>query len=120
MSIRITGTGTSYYHCISRVVDRRFVFQADEKEVFRSILRKLEAFTGVKVVTYCVMGNHFHLLLMVPDRQMLAPLNAERLLELLPLLIEPADWAGIERGIRQRAQLLEAVLAAAERSRALA
>jgi uncharacterized circularly permuted ATP-grasp superfamily protein len=31
-------------------------------------------------------------------------------LELLPLLIEPADWAGIERGIRQRAQLLEAVL----------
>lgn len=32
-------------------------------------------------------------------------------LELLPLLIEPADWAGIERGIRQRAQLLEAVLA---------
>ena len=32
-------------------------------------------------------------------------------LELLPLLIESADWAGIERGIRQRAQLLEAVLA---------
>jgi uncharacterized circularly permuted ATP-grasp superfamily protein/uncharacterized alpha-E superfamily protein len=31
-------------------------------------------------------------------------------LELLPLLIEPADWAGIERGIRQRAQLFEAVL----------
>ncbi len=31
-------------------------------------------------------------------------------LELLPLLIEQADWAGIERGIRQRAQLLEAVL----------
>ena len=32
-------------------------------------------------------------------------------LELLPLLIEPADWASIERGVRQRAQLLEAVLA---------
>jgi len=31
-------------------------------------------------------------------------------LALLPLLIEPADWAGIERGIRQRAQLLEAVM----------
>lgn len=90
MSIRITGTGTSYYHCISRVVDRRFVFQADEKEVFRSILRKLEAFTGVNVVTYCVMGNHFHLLLMVPDRQILVPLNAERLLELLPLLYDKA------------------------------
>jgi putative transposase len=90
MSIRITGNGTSFYHCVSRVVDRRFVFQADEKEVFRSILRKLEAFTGVKVVTYCVMGNHFHLLLKVPDQETMPRLDAERLLELLPLLYDKA------------------------------
>ena len=32
-------------------------------------------------------------------------------LELLPLLIEPADWTVIERGVVQRAALLEAVLA---------
>ena len=32
-------------------------------------------------------------------------------LELLPLLIEPAEWAGIEQGVRQRAELLEALLA---------
>ncbi len=32
-------------------------------------------------------------------------------LELLPLLIEPADWARIEAGAVQRAQLLESVLA---------
>ena len=32
-------------------------------------------------------------------------------LELLPLLIEPAEWAGIEAGIKQRAALLEAMLA---------
>ncbi len=32
-------------------------------------------------------------------------------LELLPLLIEPADWARIEAGVLQRAQLLEALLA---------
>ena len=31
-------------------------------------------------------------------------------LELLPLLIEPADWAVIERGVVQRAALLEAML----------
>jgi uncharacterized circularly permuted ATP-grasp superfamily protein/uncharacterized alpha-E superfamily protein len=31
-------------------------------------------------------------------------------LELLPLLIEPAEWAGIEAGITQRAALLEAML----------
>ena len=32
-------------------------------------------------------------------------------LSLLPLLIDPADWAEIERGVVQRAALLEAVLA---------
>ncbi|MFO1270302.1 MAG: circularly permuted type 2 ATP-grasp protein [Rubrivivax sp.] len=32
-------------------------------------------------------------------------------LELLPLLIEPADWAAIEAGATQRARLLEAMLA---------
>ncbi|MEF7616372.1 circularly permuted type 2 ATP-grasp protein [Aquincola sp. MAHUQ-54] len=32
-------------------------------------------------------------------------------LELLPLLIEPADWAVIERGITQRARLLDTMMA---------
>lgn len=32
-------------------------------------------------------------------------------LELLPLLLTPADWAAIERGIGQRARLLDALLA---------
>jgi len=82
------GDGRAFYHCVSRVVDRRVVFQAGEKEVFRSILRKLEAFSGVRVATYCLMGNHFHLLLEVPDRDTLPRLNAEELLEVLPLLYD--------------------------------
>jgi len=32
-------------------------------------------------------------------------------LELLPLIIEPAEWSAIERGVAQRAALLEAMLA---------
>ena len=32
-------------------------------------------------------------------------------LELLPLLLEPAEWAVIEHGLRQRAELLEEMLA---------
>ncbi|NML17504.1 circularly permuted type 2 ATP-grasp protein [Azohydromonas caseinilytica] len=31
--------------------------------------------------------------------------------ELLPLVMEPADWAAIERGVAQRAQLLQLILA---------
>ena len=54
------------YHCISRVVDRRFVFGDAEREHFRMFMRMQENFSGCRVLSYCVMSNHFHLLLEVP------------------------------------------------------
>ena len=59
---------TGYYHCISRVVDRQFVLGAQEKEQLVTLMRRYEAFCGVKVITYCVMSNHFHILVEVPKR----------------------------------------------------
>ena len=53
------------YHCISRVVDRRFVFGDGEREHFRMFMRMQENFTGCRVLSYCVMSNHFHVLLEV-------------------------------------------------------
>jgi putative transposase len=57
------------YHCISRVVDRRFVFGDDERERFRAFMRIQENFSGCRVLSYCVMSNHFHVLLEVPPMQ---------------------------------------------------
>ena len=54
------------YHCISRVVDRRFVFGDEERERFRMFMRMQENFSGCRVLSYCIMSNHFHLLLEVP------------------------------------------------------
>lgn len=54
------------YHCISRVVDRRFVLGDAEREKFRVFMRMQEKFTGCRVLSYCFMSNHFHLLLEVP------------------------------------------------------
>lgn len=54
------------YHVTSRVVHRQFLFQGDEKEQFRVLMRMYERFTGCRVLAYCVMTNHFHLLLEVP------------------------------------------------------
>ncbi len=54
------------YHCISRVVDRRFVFGDDEREYFRMFMRMQENFSGCRMLSYCIMSNHFHLLLEVP------------------------------------------------------
>ena len=54
------------YHCISRVVDRRLVFGEAEKEQFVEYMRSYERFSQVRVLAFCVMSNHFHLLLEVP------------------------------------------------------
>lgn len=94
---RLLGEGRAFYHVMSRVVDRRKVFEARDKEVFRKIMRNLEAFTGVRVVTYCLMSNHFHLLLEVPDREELAPLTEAELLEVLPLLHDPLTVLGVKQ-----------------------
>ena len=71
--------GVSYYHCVSRIVDRRFVLEAKEKEIFVRIMRGYEAYCGVRIITFCVMSNHFHILLEVPRRppKELLPTDAE-------------------------------------------
>lgn len=57
-----------FYHCISRVVDRRFILEEQEKEHFVGLMRECEAFCEVRVLTFCVMSNHFHVLVEVGRR----------------------------------------------------
>jgi putative transposase len=94
--------GTAFYHCISRAVDRRHIFGHAERRHFLRLLRALEAFTGIQCLTYCLMSNHFHLLLRVPDRALLTPLTPASLSALLPLLYPQAQADAI------RAQLADA------------
>ncbi len=56
------------YHCVSRVVDKRFIFGLDEKNQFLVFLRRYERFCRVRILGYCLMDNHFHLLVHVPGR----------------------------------------------------
>jgi REP element-mobilizing transposase RayT len=50
------------------VVNREKVLQRAEKEEFVRLMRLYERFCGVRVLTFCVMSNHFHLLVEVPPR----------------------------------------------------
>ncbi len=43
-----------------------------EKQTFRKILRQCETFYGLRVFTYCIMSNHFHILVEVPEPRELA------------------------------------------------
>jgi REP element-mobilizing transposase RayT len=81
-----------FYHCISRVVDRRFVLGAEEKEHFRMLMRMQEKFTGCRVVSYCLMDNHFHLWGQSPQA------NKRDLLEIVSAPIHSVDnqWLDVK------------------------
>ena len=56
------------YHCISRVVGGQFLLDDLCKEKLAEILLNLSRFCGIEVITYCMMDNHFHLLVRVSVR----------------------------------------------------
>ena len=90
----------AYYHCISRVVDRQFVLGDLEKEQFVAFMREYEEFCGVRILTYCIMSNHFHLLVEVPQRPQVLP-SDEDLLKRLERL-SGAGGGGTTRQMLER------------------
>ena len=86
-----------YYHCVSRVVDRAYKLSEPEvKAVFVRMMREYELFCGVRVVTYCLMDNHFHILVEVPQRPEVLP-SDEELLELLGAIHSKMDVGGVRQ-----------------------
>ena len=52
---------------MSRTVNGERLFGDREKEIFRKMLWQVADFSGVEVLTYAVMSNHFHVLVRVPE-----------------------------------------------------
>ncbi len=76
--------GARFVHVVSRTAGREILFGEDEKEIFHKILFKQLKFSGLRVLAWCFMGNHFHLLLEVPDRELvLASMGDEDVLQRL-------------------------------------
>ena len=98
---RVKAEGQSFYHCVSRVVDARFIFEttghgSPEAERFMLLMRQLEAFSGVRVLTYVLMSNHFHLLCEVPQARELSEA------ELLDRIQAGFGLAGSVEGLNRR------------------
>jgi len=100
---RLRGEGIHFVHAISRIVDRRFIFEDDEKEYFCELVRRLSGFTGLDVVAFCVMGNHFHLLIEQPDRATLPALTKPELLRRAKFLYDANTIKDLEHEF-QRAE----------------
>ena len=58
----------AYYHCISRTINAERIFQDEDLEVMREVFRSQAAFCGIEIVTFCLLSNHFHILVGVPKR----------------------------------------------------
>ena len=69
-------------HLISRIANRAFFLNDEEKTRFVERLWRVAAFSCVEVLAYCFMSNHFHILAYVPaprelsDDELLARIRA--------------------------------------------
>jgi putative transposase len=60
------------YHCMTRAVNGERLFHDREKEILRKIIWQVADFSGVEVLTYCVLSNHFHVLIRVMGDQVVS------------------------------------------------
>jgi REP element-mobilizing transposase RayT len=72
---------------MSRSVGRQYLFGDVEKECFRIMMHRLARFSGITVLTYCIMDNHFHILLKISD-QPAASISDQELLRRLSFLYD--------------------------------
>jgi REP element-mobilizing transposase RayT len=59
---------TAIYHCISRTINGEKLFGDAEKEMLRKHLHQAAEFSGVELITYVAMSNHFHVLVRIPEQ----------------------------------------------------
>ena len=60
---------SAVYHCVTRVVGGAMLLDERAKEVLRKQMWYMSRFCGVEILTYCIMTNHFHVLVRVPEKQ---------------------------------------------------
>ena len=57
---------TAVYHCMSRIVAGHALLENGDREQLRKIIWQQADFCGIQILTYCVLSNHFHVLIRVP------------------------------------------------------
>lgn len=64
--LKVVGA-SAYYHIISRTVGKEFLLGTAEKEKLLDLIRLFSNLYFVKVIGFCIMDNHFHLLVKMED-----------------------------------------------------
>jgi putative transposase len=116
---RVKAEGRGFYHCVSRFVQGLVIFGISgdrclEAEEFVALMHRRAAFSGIRILDYILMGNHFHIVCEVPEPQ---TLTQSELLERIEADDGPEDarilreqlarFAQQPDGIEQSKRLLE-------------
>jgi hypothetical protein len=99
--MKLEGT-SAVYHAMSRVVGGQFLLKDRDKEVLRKMLWQVADFCGVEILTYCIMSNHFHVLVRVPERFELSDSELLRRFKVLypkPTKYQTVEFARLERSL---------------------
>ena len=61
--VKSIGEGTAYYHLVSRASNKQFLFRKSAaKDRLAELARKAAEFSGIKLVAFAAMDNHYHIL----------------------------------------------------------
>ncbi|MBQ0032801.1 MAG: transposase [bacterium] len=80
------------YHMISRLAHQAFFLDDDEKTRAVELLRRVEEFSGVIVLAYAIMSNHFHIFIYVPEPE---EIDDEEILRRINALYRKASLAQV-------------------------
>jgi putative transposase len=64
--------GEAVYHVMTRTVNGEQLFDDVAKEVLRKQLWQIADYCGLEIITYVIMSNHFHVLVRVPQKRLVA------------------------------------------------
>ena len=54
------------HHLTSRIAHRAFFLKEEERNDFVDLMRRVSAFSGVELLGWCVLDNHFHIYVYLP------------------------------------------------------
>ena len=89
------------YHCMTRIVNKERLIEGFAKEVLRKQLWQVADFSGVEVLTYCILSTHFHVLLGVPDRERVEVSDAELMRRYRVLYPKPTKYQQAEAKVME-------------------
>jgi putative transposase len=75
---------------MTRTVNGDMLLKDREKEILRKMLWQVADFCGAEILTYCIMSNHFHVLLRIPEQAILS--DAELMRRYKVLYLKPTKF----------------------------